>query len=92
LAGAQTFLTELYCAFGAQRSDGRVEVVRIKRSRWHGKVVDDRIAGYEALAGGSLFSGDAANLDSVFLVENLDYNWERLSLVGSGNAPVVQPH
>ena len=43
-------------------------------------------------SGGALFSGDAANLDSVFLVENLDYNWKRLSLVGSVNAPVVQPH
>jgi uncharacterized protein YqjF (DUF2071 family) len=92
LTDAQSFLTELYCAFGAQRSNGRVEAVRIKRSSWHGKVVDDRVAGYEAMAGGSLFREDTASLDSIFLVENLDYHWRRLSLVDSENAPVFQPH
>jgi hypothetical protein len=80
LKTAQAFLTELYSAFGARRADGRVEVVRIARTGWGSKVVEDRRGNYEAMTSGALFSGSEACLDSIFYVEDLEYRWNRLAL------------
>ncbi len=80
LSTAQQFLTELYAAFGAQRADGRVEVVRILRTPWESAVVYDRSAIYEAMSSGLLFRSGEATLDSVFYVQALAYHWQRLAL------------
>jgi uncharacterized protein YqjF (DUF2071 family) len=80
LRTAQTFLSELYVAFGARRADGRIEVVRIERTPWHSRVVPDGGGRYEAMTSGVLFKDAEATLDSIFLVRNLSYRWERLSL------------
>lgn len=79
LSEAQSFLTELYLAFGQQRAGGRVETVRVERSPWNGRVCHDRAARYDAMTGGVLFGTDETRLNSVFLVEGLDYHWNRLS-------------
>jgi len=80
LGSAQTFLTELYAAFGAQRADGRVETVRIVRTRWRSAVVKDRAGVYEAMTSGLLFTAEESVLDSIFYVRELGYHWKRLSL------------
>jgi uncharacterized protein YqjF (DUF2071 family) len=79
LNDAQSFLTELYMAFGNRCDDGRVETVRIERSSWDGQVFRDRVARYEAMTGGDLFGPDETRLNSVFFVEDLNYHWKRLS-------------
>ena len=80
LSEAQSFLTELYTAFGGRRRDGRIETVNIRRSTWQGKVFRDRKAQYQAMDGGSLFGPGETRLNSVFLVKDLHYHWNRLSL------------
>ncbi len=82
MASAQAFLSELYVAFGAQRGDGRVEKVCIERTPWESLQVSDRASRYEAMTSGLLFTSEEARLDSVFLVRNLRYRWERLRLTG----------
>ena len=74
---AQSFLTELYVAFGAKRRDGRVVAVRIQRNDWRSLVVRDRVGSYEAMKSGALFGPDQAELDSIFYVERLNYHWHR---------------
>jgi uncharacterized protein YqjF (DUF2071 family) len=81
LGSAQTFLTELYSAFGAKRRDGRVEVVRIKRSPWSSTVITDHTGSYEAMTSGTLFSAGEAILDSVFFARELSYHWRPLELL-----------
>ena len=80
LGTAQSFLTELYAAFGARRSDGRVEIVRIVRTPWSSAVVRDQRGVYEAMTSGLLFTAEEAVLDSVFYVRELSYHWQRLAL------------
>ena len=77
---AQEFLSELYVAFGAQRRDGRIEVVRIARNPWESTVVADQGGTYAAMSSGNLFGKDEASLDSIFVVRNLRYLWGSLSL------------
>ena len=91
LVDAQLFLTELYLAFGKQRSDGRVETVQVERTPWEGRVCRDRVARYEAMTGGALFRAGETRLNSVFLVENLDYYWNRLSFTALPQAVAVTP-
>jgi uncharacterized protein YqjF (DUF2071 family) len=90
LRTAQAFLSELYVAFGARRMDGRVETVRIARTPWDSRVVPDRAGVYRAMTSGLLFRASEAEIDSIFLVRNLSYRWERLALeplmVGSSSA------
>jgi uncharacterized protein YqjF (DUF2071 family) len=74
---AQHVLTELYVAFGRQRSDGMVEAVRIQRNPWRSTVVADRSAVYEAMSSGLLFRVGEAELDSCFYVEQMNYHWHR---------------
>ena len=57
-----------------------MEVVRIARSRWSSQVVTDRLAVYEAMTSGLLFKESEATLDSIFYVEKLQYDWNRLTL------------
>ena len=83
LSEAQSFLTELYLAFGQQCADGRVETVKVERSPWIEQVCHDRIAQYDAMTGGVLFKSGETRLNSVFLVEDLDYYWSRLSFTTS---------
>ncbi len=90
LTQAQSFLTELYCAFGNRRPDGRIEQVGIERSPWKGRVLEGDGAQYEAMSGGALFPVGAAELDSVFMVENLHYHWQRLSLLPPDKRPPTQ--
>lgn len=80
LPSAQAFLSELYVAFGARRADGRIEKVRIERTPWQSQVVPDVGGRYEAMTSGVLFRDSEAALDSIFLVRNLSYRWERLCL------------
>jgi uncharacterized protein YqjF (DUF2071 family) len=80
LRSAQAFLSELYVAFGAQRANGRTETVRIARTPWKSHVVADEAGEYSAMTSGVLFARSEAQLDSIFLVEDLAYRWERLSL------------
>jgi len=80
LPTAQRFLTELYAAFGALRSDNRVEVVRIARSPWESTVLLAHSGTYEAMTSGLLFHDTDAVLDSVFHVRNLEYHWRPLEL------------
>jgi uncharacterized protein YqjF (DUF2071 family) len=79
LTSAQAFLSELYVAFGAKRSSGKVEVVRIARTLWDSYVVPDLDGEYAAMSSG-LFKKTEASIDSIFLVKNLEYLWNRLSL------------
>jgi len=80
MESASAFLTELYTAFGAKRSDGRVEVVRLARGPWRSKVAEHRVGVYEAMQSGLLFSRSQAELDSVFVAVNVPYRWNRLGL------------
>ena len=80
LPAAQTFLTELYAAFGARRHPNRVEVVRIARNPWDSQVVTDRLGVYEAMSSGQLFSESEAHLDSIFYVRDMKYHWHRLAV------------
>jgi hypothetical protein len=81
LPSAQAFLAELYAAFGAQRPDGRVEVVRIARTLWQSAVITEHSGTYEAMTTGRLFHSDEARLDSIFYVRELHYRWQPLELV-----------
>jgi len=78
---AQCFLTELYVAFGTRRSDGAVRAVRIQRNDWRSVVVRDRVGSYEAMRSGVLFGPGEAELDSIFYVERLNYQWHRGTVV-----------
>jgi uncharacterized protein YqjF (DUF2071 family) len=80
LPTAQAFLTELYAAFGARRSGGRLEVVRIVRNPWESQVVLNHSGDYEAMHSGHLFSQSEARLDSIFYVREMKYHWHRLSV------------
>jgi uncharacterized protein YqjF (DUF2071 family) len=82
---AQSFLTELYVAFGTKRRDGMVDAVRIQRNDWRSMIVRDRVGSYEAIKSGVLFGPDQAELDSIFYVERLDYHWHRGIVVDGGN-------
>ena len=84
---AQAFLSELYTAFGAQRQDHRVEVVRIERTPWQSLAIADLGGRYDAMTSGLLFNASEASLDSIFLVRDLSYRWERLSLELLAGAP-----
>jgi hypothetical protein len=85
---AQSFLTELYVAFGAKRRDGTIDAVRIQRNEWRCVVVRDRVGSYEAMKSGVLFGSDQAELDSIFYVERLDYLLHRgITVDGSNGSP-----
>src|SRR5215475_5705426 len=49
LRTAQAFLSELYVAFGGQRPDGRIEIVRIARTPWESRVAPDHGGVYAAM-------------------------------------------
>jgi hypothetical protein len=80
LRTAQAFLSELYVAFGTRRRDGLVEKVRIERTPWDSSVVAVDQGSYAAMTSGVLFHAAEASLDSIFVVRDLRYHWERLSL------------
>lgn len=80
LRSAEKFLTELYAAFGSQRRDGRVEVVRIARTPWNSAVVNGHAGTYEAMTSGTLFQAGEAEMDSIFYVRELEYQWRPLEL------------
>jgi hypothetical protein len=82
---AQSFLTELYIAFGTKRLNGTVDAVRIQRNDWRSKVVRDRVGSYEAMKSGVLFGTGQAELDSIFYVERLNYHWHRGIVVDGSN-------
>lgn len=74
---AQSFLTELYVAFGPKCSGGKADAVRIDRSEWTSLLVRDRIGKYEAMSSGVLFGAGEAELDSVLHVRSMKYRWHR---------------
>jgi len=89
---AQSFLTELYVAFGTKRRDGTVNAVRIQRNDWRSMIVRDLVGSYEAMKSGVLFGPDQAELDSIFYVERLDYQWHRgVAVDGRVPHPSVRP-
>jgi uncharacterized protein YqjF (DUF2071 family) len=77
LPEAQTFLVELYSAFGKDPR-GRTCRVRIDRGAWDLAVVTDARADYGFMRNGAPFANASARLDSVFYVRNLPYYWHTL--------------
>jgi uncharacterized protein YqjF (DUF2071 family) len=79
LANAQTFLVELFAAFGVSPANGRVDTVRIRRGRWDVLVVDDSRAQYEFMQAGRPFSRDTARLDCILFARDMSYHWYALA-------------
>jgi hypothetical protein len=78
LTEAQSFLVELYAAFGIDALTGEVSAVRIERGAWDLRVVESPRARYDFMDGSSLFPAGSARLDSVFYVESIPYHWHTL--------------
>lgn len=78
LRAARSFLVELYTAFARPRAEAPPSRVTIKRGPWDIAVVDDLLGHYPLLQEGPVFDSTNAQLDSVFFVRDVPYQWDRL--------------
>jgi hypothetical protein len=77
LRAAQQWLVELFTAFDYTPGSQHIDAVRIDRGEWDIKVVDDHRAEFDFLTAGPFGPGNS-QLDSVFLVGDVPYQWHRL--------------
>ena len=61
--------------------------MRIERAPWQSLAIADHGGRYEPMTSGLLFNASEASLDSIFLVRDLSYRWECLSLELLAGAP-----
>ncbi len=76
LAGAKRTLVELFTAYTAD-SGGRVAAVDIDRNDWNIAVVPSN-GSFRFMSAGPVFGPGDAELDSIFVVDDLRYRWHRL--------------
>lgn len=82
---SKRFLVELFDAFAPRSGGNAVDLVSIERNDWAVRVVPN--TGIYSFMGPDGPFGSAAELDSVFVVDDLHYRWSRLRTLDAGTTP-----